>query len=237
MGKRTLILIATYNEAENIERLVKETLSLEDAFDILLVDDNSPDGTGQIIKGLYGNDSRVKVVIREGEKGRGLAAIAGYGYFSSSGYDYLCELDADFQEDPRDISKLVQEAERTNCDIVIGSRYIKGGGFKSRKKLLSLLTRFLMSLLFRAKTKDVTNWFHLIKRDVFLRIDYNALQSRGFFLAAELHLLAERTGLNLKEVAIFFPSRAKGKTKIDLRVVADFAKDVLSFKVRGWRRK
>jgi dolichol-phosphate mannosyltransferase len=227
-----LVLVATYNEAENIGALLKSVLGLKGNFDVLVVDDNSPDGTGDIVKRIYKNDKRVKLIIRKGPKGRGLASIRAYEYFYNSEYGYMCELDADFQEDPEDIFKLIRTAEKNNCDIVLGSRYVKGGSFSSNKKWLSLFTHFCMLVLFRTKIKDPTNWFHLLKKDVFDTIPYRSLKSRGFFLASELHFLAERAGLNIKEIPIFFPKRKKGETKVNYGVAADFAKEAIQFLFR-----
>ena len=126
--KKLLIFIPTYNESENIKDLLNAVLKLKGNFDILVVDDSSPDGTGEIVKNFAKNNKRIRVIIRKGPKGRGLAAITAYRYFFDSDSDYLCELDADFQEDPNDVFKLMEKAEEENADLVVGSRYVKGGG-------------------------------------------------------------------------------------------------------------
>ena len=230
--EKSLILVATYNEAENIERLLKEVLKLKGNFDVLVIDDNSPDGTALIAENFAKKNKRVKVIVRKKNKGRGLASIAGYKYFYNSKYQYLYELDADFQEDPKDVLKLFEEAKKGDYDIVIGSRYVKGGRFKSHKKWLSLLVYSTLTLMFRTRIKDLTNWFHAIKRNVFNTVPYYSLKSKGFFLASELHLLAEKAGLKIKEIPIYFPPRQKGQSKVSIRVGAIFFKEFMLFWIR-----
>lgn len=237
MTEKSLILVATYNEAENIAALLNATLKLKANLDILIVDDSSPDGTGEIVKKFCKNNNRVKLIIRNGNKGRGLAAHRAYEYFHNSNYKYICELDADFQEDPKDVLKLIDKANEDNCDMVIGSRYISGGSFKSDKKWRSLLVNSIILTLFRTKIKDLTCTFHLIKRELFDTIPYSFLRSKGFFFASELHLLAERAGLNVKEIPIYFPRREKGKSKINISVALGFGKDAILFWALGRNKK
>ena len=228
-SKKLLIVVPTYNEAMNIEALLKAVLAMKGKFNVLVVDDNSPDGTSAIAQKIAKKDKRVNVIVRKGPKGRGLAAIRAYEYFYKSGCMYLVELDADFQENPKDVFKLVQEAERANADLVIGSRYVKGGGSQSNKKWLSLIANFFILIMFNTRIKDLTCTFHIIKRSVFDTIPYTSLRSEGFFIASELHLLAEKAGLKVIEFPIFFPRREKGKTKIDAGVSLDFTKNAVLF--------
>src|SRR3989338_2880379 len=119
-SKKLLIVVPTYNEAMNIEALLKAVLAMKGKFDVLVVDDSSPDGTGEIAKQIAKKNKRLKVIIRKGPKGRGLAAIRAYEYFHKSKYQYMVELDADFQEDPKDVFKLLEEAEKANADLAVG---------------------------------------------------------------------------------------------------------------------
>lgn len=239
--EQLLIVVPTYNEAMNIEALLKAVLAMNDKFDVLVVDDNSPDGTSAIAQKIAKKDKRVNVIVRKGPKGRGLAAIRAYEYFYKSSYMYMVELDADFQENPKDVFKLLEEAEKANADMAIGSRYVKGGGFKSDKRWLSLIANFFILIMFNTKIKDLTCTFHAIKRRVFDAIPYAELRSKGFFIASELHLLAEKSGLKIIEVPIFFPRREKGKTKIDAGVSLDFAKNAILFwlfrRKKRWEKK
>lgn len=229
MPEKLLIVVPTYNEAMNIEALLKAVLAMKGKFDVLVVDDNSPDGTSAIAQKIAKKDKRVRVIVRKGPKGRGLAAIRAYEYFYKSGYMHMVELDADFQEDPKDVFKLLNAARKENADLAIGSRYVQGGGFKSNKRWLSLIANFFILLMFNTKIKDLTCTFHVISRRVFDVIPYTELKSEGFFIASELHLLAEKSGLKVVEVPIFFPRREKGKTKIDAGVSLDFAKNAILF--------
>jgi dolichol-phosphate mannosyltransferase len=237
-SRELLIMVPTYNESMNIENLLRAVLSMGGSFDVLVVDDNSPDGTAKIAERLAKKNKRLKVIVRKGPKGRGLAAIRAYEYFYKSGYKYMVELDADFQEDPRDVFKLVDWAKKHNAFIAVGSRYVKGGGFESDKKWLSLLANFFILIMFNTKIKDLTCTFHAIDRKVFDLIPYNQLKSEGFFIASELHLLAEKSGLKVVDVPIFFPRREKGKTKISVGVAADFVKNaiLMFFRRKNWKK-
>ena len=141
-----LILAPTYNEIENIEKFIRyfyEHLN----YDLLIIDDDSPDGTGDAAKKLQSEFTNLHVIIRKSGRGRGSASIRGYQYFFEQQYDFLVEMDADFQESVEDVETLIQEAQRENSDLVVGSRYVDEGGFTSRKSTLSHVARFGIKLL------------------------------------------------------------------------------------------
>ena len=221
-----LILVPTYNEIENIEKFIRyfyEHLN----YDLLIIDDDSPDGTGNKAKKLQSEFTNLHVIIRKSGRGRGSASIRGYQYFFEQQYDILVEMDADFQESVEDVETLIQEAQRENSDLVVGSRYVDEGGFTSRKSTLSHVARFGIKLLFRSKIKDLTCGFHLIQRNVFDMVPIGDLISNGFFLFSEIHLRAERENLKITEVPIFFPDRREGQSKVNLRLVFEFIREAL----------
>ena len=221
-----LILAPTYNEIENIEKFIRyfyEHLN----YDLLIIDDDSPDGTGDAAKKLQSEFTNLHVIIRKSGRGRGSASIRGYQYFIEQQYNLLVEMDADFQESVEDVETLIQEAQRENSDLVVGSRYVDEGGFTSRKSTLSHVARFGIKLLFESKIKDLTCGFHLIQRNVFEKVPIGDLISNGFFLFSEIHLRAERENLKITEVPIFFPDRREGQSKVNLRLVFEFIREAL----------
>ena len=221
-----LILVPTYNEIENIEKFIRyfyEHLN----YDLLIIDDDSPDGTGDAAKKLQSEFTNLHVIIRKSGRGRGSASIRGYQYFFEQQYDILVEMDADFQESVEDVETLIQEAQLGKSDLVVGSRYIDKGGFISRKIALSQVARLGLKLLFRSKIKDLTCGFHLIQRNVFEKVPIGDLISNGFFLFSEIHLRAERKNLKITEVPIFFPDRREGQSKVNLRLVFEFIREAL----------
>ena len=221
-----LILVPTYNEIENIEKFIRyfyEHLN----YDLLIIDDDSPDGTGDVAKKLQSEFTNLHVIIRTSGRGRGSASIRGYQYFCDQQYNLLVEMDVDFQESVEDVEKLIQESKLGGSDLVVGSRYINKGGFISRKKLLSQVARLGLKLLFRSKIKDLTCGFHLIQHNVFKKVQIGDLISNGFFLFSEMHLRAEHENLKITEVPIFFPDRREGQSKINLRLVFEFIREAL----------
>ena len=225
-----LILVPTYNEIENIEKFIRyfyEHLN----YDLLIIDDDSPDGTGDAAKKLQSEFTNLHVIIRKSGRGRGSASIRGYQYFFEQQYDFLVEMDADFQESVEDVETLIQEAQRENSDLVVGSRYVDEGGFLSRKKVLSQVARFAVKLLFRSKIKDLTCGFHLIQRNVFEKVPIGDLISNGFFVFSEIHVRAERQNLKIKEVPIFFLDRREGQTKVNSRLVFEFILEAMQVRM------
>ena len=193
----------------------------------MIIDDDSPDGTGDAAKKLQSEFTNLHVIIRKSGRGRGSASIRGYQYFFEQQYDFLVEMDADFQESIEDVETLIQETQRENSDLVVGSRYLDEGGFTSQKKTLSHVAHFGIKLLFRSKIKDLTCGFHLIKRNVFEKVPIGDLISNGFFVFSEIHLRAERENLKITEVPTFFPDRREGQSKVNLRLVFEFIREAL----------
>ena len=221
-----LILVPTYNEIENIEKFTRNIFDHLN-YDLLIIDDNSPDGTGDVAKTLRSEFANLHLIIRKSGRGRGSASIRGYQYFFEQQYNFLVEMDADFQESVEDVEALIRATKQEDCDLVVGSRYVDGGGSLSRKKVLSQAARLGLKLLFRSKIKDLTCGFHLIQRNVFDMVPIGDLISNGFFLFSEIHLRAERENLKITEVPIFFPERREGQSKVNIRLVFEFIREAI----------
>ena len=225
-----LILSPTYNEIENIEKFIRyfyEHLN----YDLLIIDDDSPDGTGDTAKKLQSEFTNLHVIIRKSGGGRGSASIRGFQYFFEQQYDFLVEMDADFQESVEDVETLIQEAQLGKSDLVVGSRYVDKGGFISRKRALSQAARLGLKLLFRSKMKDLTCGFHLIRSNVFEKVPIGDMISNGFFLFSEVHLRAERENLKITEASIYFPDRREGQSKVNLGVVFEFIRETIQVRI------
>jgi dolichol-phosphate mannosyltransferase len=227
-----LVAISTYNEADNVVAITRQVLAVDPTCDVLVVDDCSPDGTERVAREAFQGNPRVLVVRREGPRGRGRASVFAYHYFRDRPYRYLCEIDADFQEDPADIPRMLAVA-RSGGALVIGSRYVEGGCFRSRKKCISLLAYRALHLLFRTRIRDLTCSYHLMAREVFDAVPPETVGAHGFFVFAELHLSCERAGLAVREVPCHFPDRLGGRSKIGMGKIREFAGEALKYRWRS----
>ena len=233
---KTIIVIPTYNEAENIEKLITKIFSLEiDDLEIIVVDDNSPDGTSEIIKNLQSFPPKAKIpseggaifnlhlIQRTKKLGLGSAYITGFKKALELNADYIFEMDADFSHDPDDIPRLLKACE--NADLVIGSRKIKGGkviGWGWTRKFMSngamWFSRFLLSL----KPKDVTAGFRCFKRKVLESININTIKSNGYAFQEELLYRTQKADFKITEVPVIFIDRQEGKSKLSKKDIFEF---------------
>jgi dolichol-phosphate mannosyltransferase len=219
MGEKisTVVVIPTYNEAGQIEELISQILHLHPELDILVVDDNSPDGTAKIVDQLSRGSEKIRVLHRPKKTGLGRAYVDGFSYAlrQATPYERLIEMDADLSHHPRYLGDLLKAAEEE--DVVIGSRYIRGGeilewGF-SRRALsyaANLYVRFWLGL----KIKDCTSGFRCFKREVLDNIGLGNIRSNGYLFQIEVLARCSRLGYSLKEMPITFVERKKGKTKL-----------------------
>lgn len=217
-----LVIVPTYNECENLPPLVRDVLAQGD-FSILVVDDNSPDGTGRIAEDLkVESGGRVDVLHRAGKLGLGTAYIAGFRYALAHGYDIIFEMDADFSHDPAMLPRFLETIQ--SADLVLGSRYVPGGGtvnwslprrFISRGG--SLYARTILGLPYR----DLTGGFKCFRQSVLAAIDLDAIQSNGYGFQIELTYRAAQLGFQIQEIPITFVDRRVGQSKMSRRIVAE----------------
>lgn len=213
---KTLVVIPTYNESDSIESLIKKLLSYN--LDILIVDDNSPDGTWRIAQEISKENNQVKLLRRTGKRGRGLAGIAGFKYALEHLYDYIIEMDADLSHDPTDIPKFL-EAIKT-CDVVLGSRLVKGGkqiGRSFYRRLLTSLANFYIRLILGINIRDCNSGFRCFKRKVLEDINLDALTSTGPDIVQEILYMAYIKGFKIKEIPIVFAERKLGSSKLGMK--------------------
>ncbi|MBZ4682643.1 MAG: dolichol-phosphate mannosyltransferase [Fusobacteriaceae bacterium] len=221
MSKKTLIIIPTYNESENIEKLLELIYSVKSDLNILIVDDNSPDKTYEIIERLMKEKYKNKLFLmkREGKLGLGTAYIAGFKWALERKYDYIFEMDADFSHNPKYIPDFLREIE--NYDLVIGSRYVKGGGVKNWgiiRKFISRGGSLYSRIILGAKINDFTGGFKCFRRETLEKIDLDKIISNGYSFQVELNYKVWLKGMRIKETPIIFEDRTLGKSKMSKKI-------------------
>jgi len=216
---RLLISLATYNEIENLPVIVEEIFSVVPDADILVIDDNSPDGSGNWVDEKIKTESRLKVIHRSGKLGLGTAYIAAMNYAIENGYDYLLNMDADLSHQPKYIPAIRQKAEE-GFDVVIGSRYVSGGGVENwplTRRLMSKSINLYARLLLRLNTKDNSGGFRCYKTEVLKKIDFGKIVSRGYSFLEEMLFRLKRADATFAEVPIVFVDRRFGSSKINYK--------------------
>jgi dolichol-phosphate mannosyltransferase len=219
---KTLIIIPTYNEIENLPLLLKQIFSYAAETDVLIVDDNSPDGTGQLAEEIHKANAQVNVLHRPGKLGLGTAYIAGFKYAIEHGYDAAFEMDADFSHDPRYLPDFLKAIE--HADLVIGSRYIPGGStpnWSATRRLISASGNIFARFMLGIPVHDCTGGFRCYRRSVLQNIDLNAVQSRGYAFQVELTYRVMRQGYKIFETPITFMDRRLGKSKMSRKIVIE----------------
>jgi len=220
---RALVVMPTYDEAENIGRIIPEVLAQGSQFDILIVDDNSPDGTAQIVKQLQNDHgSRIHLLERSGKMGLGTAYVAGFKYALARGYDYIIEMDADFSHNPEVLPRFLEAIQ--DADLVLGSRYVSGVNvinWPLSRLLLSycasLYTRFITGM----RIKDPTGGFKCFRRKVLETINLEKIHSGGYSFQIEMSFRALKKGFRIKEIPIVFTDRVDGKSKMSPKIIRE----------------
>nr|BBH94952.1 dolichyl-phosphate beta-D-mannosyltransferase [Thermogemmatispora argillosa] len=219
---KTLIIIPTYNERDNLRPLIREIFRYAPETDVLIVDDHSPDGTGELAEELAREDARVHVLHRPGKLGLGTAYITGFKYALEHGYQAAFEMDADFSHDPRylpDFLRLIEEA-----DLVIGSRYIKGGATPNwpfLRRLISGGGNIFARTLLGLPVRDCTAGYRCYRREVLESIDLDSIRSRGYAFQVELVYRVWRQGFRIVETPIVFEDRRVGQSKMSKAIVLE----------------
>jgi len=213
-------MIPTYNESKNIERLIGQIFGYTSQVDILVVDDNSPDGTGQIIDKLSAENPRVHILHRKKLRGRGLAGIAGLRYALNWGAEAIVEMDADFSHDPKHLPTLLEGLNE--ADVVLGSRFVKGGADVGRgwlRHAITIFANWYIRLVLKIKIKDCTSGYRVFKREVLETIDVDSLISRGPAIVQEILYSSILSGFRVKEVPIVFIDRQRGNSSFNFKIM------------------
>ncbi len=217
--KRALVTVPTYNECKNITELVEQTMRCNDnpnlSIDLVIVDDNSPDGTGQIADGIAMKNKRVHVIRRSGKLGIGSAHLEGLKFGLKNGYDYLITMDADFSHNPKYIPRLIVFMD--DQDVVIGSRYIPGGGVENCKlsrKIVSKLANTYIKTMLGFNVMDCTAGFRCYRRELLEKLDLNKYYAPGYSSLVEMLYRCKRVDAKIGEIPINFKNRVLGETKL-----------------------
>jgi len=222
------LILPTYNEAENIERILSAATDVlsqasPDGFQILVVDDSSPDGTGQIVDRLAQDSSYISVLHRTQKAGLGKAYIAGFKHALESGASYLFEMDSDFSHDPKDLKRLLERCLE-GADLVLGSRYVDGGSVEDWGTLRLLVSRggsLYARKVLGVQVKDLTGGFKCFRREVLENIDLDTVRGQGYVFQIELTYRALQSGFEVAEIPITFRDRTAGKSKMSWQIAAE----------------
>jgi len=238
MFKKTFIIIPTYNEKENIKNLIQEIFNLElPEINILIIDDNSPDRTGEIVNSLTRKYKNLKLIKRNKKLGLGSAYKLGFKYALGNKADLIMTMDADFSHNPKDIPKFIKESNE--FDVVVGSRRIPGGkiiGWNIWRKISSWLGANVSRIILGIKVKDPTSGFRCYKKSILEKIDFKKIRSQGYAFQGEILLLCQKNKAKIKEIPITFENRKKGKSKFGFKEIFEFIKFLIRTKCqrRGW---
>jgi dolichol-phosphate mannosyltransferase len=233
------VVIPTYNEAGNIETVIDRILGLPiPAIEILVVDDNSPDGTGDVVAGLAEKESRLHLLRRPGKMGLGTAYVAGFRHAVENGFDVIVEMDADFSHNPADLPRLLEKID--GHDLVIGSRYLTGVNVVNwplSRLLLSLFANWYTRTITRMPIKDCTSGFKCIHRRVLEYVHLDDIAANGYAFQIELHYKIWRNGFRICEVPIVFTERSEGQSKMSRKIQLEAAFMVWRLKILDWLGK
>ncbi|MEE2674744.1 MAG: polyprenol monophosphomannose synthase [Myxococcota bacterium] len=231
--KRSLVILPTYDEAENVLPLAAEILEVAPDVDVLVVDDNSPDGTADLVADRMATESRLHLLRREAKLGLGTAYLAGFRYALDRGYDQVFTMDADFSHPPRYIPQMLEAMER--YDVVIGSRYVPGGGIENwplYRLLLSRFANFYARFLLRLTVRDCTAGFRCYSAEVLETVEPFRIRASGYSFLEEMAFRVCRCGFEVGEIAIVFENRRAGSSKIDSLEIYRAAWHVLATALR-----
>ena len=234
--RRALVCLPTYDEKDNVGPMTEAILAATPDVDILVIDDNSPDGTGQLADAIAAREPRVKVLHRAGKEGLGKAYLAGFAWALSHGYDLVLEMDADFSHDPKYLPGML-EASR-EADLVLGSRNVPGGGTVNWGILRKIISRggsFYARTILDLPVRDLTGGFKCFRRQVLEAIDLPTVQCTGYAFQIELTYRTLRKGFRVKELPIVFVDRRVGQSKMSKRIVLEALRKVWSIRASNFR--
>lgn len=237
MKSDILVITPTYNEAGNVARMLESLMHLPIEVDVLVIDDSSPDGTGNVVRQKTQKyPGRIHLIERKEKQGLGTAYVAGFRYGFDQGYSYLCEIDSDFSHNPKDIPRLVDEVKSGRADVAIGSRYSNGISIINwplSRLILSYAANFYARFITRLPIHDTTAGFKCIHRKVLERIDLSRVKSNGYAFQIEMHFRAWKAGFRINEVSIIFRERQEGTSKMSKKIILEAIWRVWSLKVRS----
>ncbi len=235
-----LVITPTYNEKENIENIIRKVFSLDKEFDMLIVEDNSPDGTADIVKRLMQEfPNRLFIKERKGKLGLGTAYLDGFRYGMEHGYDYMIEMDADFSHNPEDLPRLYEACASGKGDVVVGSRYVDGKisvvNWPMGRLMMSYYASVYVRLVTGMKVMDSTAGFVCYSRRVFEKLKFDKVKFVGYAFQIEMKYTATRLGFKIYEVPIIFTDRVLGVSKMSMKIFKEAFFGVFNLRCRNWK--
>lgn len=238
---KNLVLIPTYNEIENAEKIIRAVLALKEGFEILIIDDGSPDGTAGVVKNLQSEfDGRLHLMERSGKQGLGTAYIAGFRWALERDYDYVFEMDADFSHDPSDLPRLLSACSTDGADMAIGSRYCNGVSVVNwpiGRILISYFASVYVRTVLGFRIYDSTAGFVCYSRRVLESLDLDNVQMKGYGFQIEMKYTAYKCGFRITEVPVIFVNRKEGTSKMSGSIFGEAFWGVLKLRFRKFSRK
>ena len=233
----TLVIIPTYKEAENIEKIITTVIHLPYKIDILIVDDNSPDKTTEIVEKIQTqHSSQLFLIKRAGKLGLGTAYICGFKWALERNYQYIIEMDADFSHNPADLIRMIDVFKNEPVDVIVGSRYVPGGsiiGWTFKRKLYSYGGSLYARILTCLPVKDATGGFTAYTSEVLKNIDLNSIEQVGYGFQIEMKFIAWKKGFNIKEIPIVFVDRVLGESKMSTKILKEAALSVIKLSINN----
>mgnify|MGYP002520679379 CR=1 FL=1 len=238
----SIVIIPTYNEKENAEKIIRAVFGLEKKFDILIIDDGSPDGTADIVKRLIDTEfaDRLHIIERKGKLGLGTAYIRGFKWALEKGYDYIFEMDADFSHDPNDLPRLYAACHDEGADLAIGSRYVTGVNVVNwpiGRVLMSYFASQYVRMVTGFDVHDTTAGFVCYKRQVLETIPLDDIRFKGYAFQIEMKFTAYKIGFKIKEVPVIFVNRREGTSKMSGGIFGEAFFGVMRLRWDGWFKK
>ena len=241
MKSDSVIIIPTYNEKENIENMIRALMNLEHSFDVLVVDDGSPDGTASIVKRMMEVfPGRVHIIERSGKLGLGTAYIAGFKWALVNGYEYIFEMDADFSHNPADVPLLYSACANDGYDLSIGSRYVSGVNvvnWPMGRVLMSYFASKYVRFITRLPVYDTTAGFNCYRREVLETLNLDEIRFKGYAFQIEMKFTTHKCGFKIKEVPVIFVNRALGTSKMSGGIFSEALFGVVKLKLESLFRK
>ena len=239
-GADSIVIIPTYNEKENIENIIRAVFGKGEQFDILVIDDGSPDGTAAIVKGLQAEfPDKLHIIERKGKLGLGTAYITGFKWAIEQKYDYIFEMDADFSHNPDDLPRLYEACTTEGYDVAIGSRYVSGVNvvnWPMGRVLMSYFASIYVRIITGLKIHDTTAGFVCYRREVLETIPLDKIRFKGYAFQIEMKFTAYKCGFRIKEVPVIFINRKLGTSKMSGGIFSEAVFGVIRLKTDSWFR-
>lgn len=237
----SLVIIPTYNEKENLEKMIRKVFSLDKEFHVLIVDDNSPDGSAQIVRNLQKEfPKKLHLEERKGKLGLGTAYIHGFKWALKNNYEYIFEMDCDFSHNPEDLIRLYHACAKDGADLAIGSRYVTGVNvvnWPMGRVLMSYYASAYVRFITGMKIRDTTSGFKCYKRKVLEKISLDKIKFKGYAFQIEMKFTAYKLGFKIVEVPIIFTDRTEGVSKMSKGIFKEAILGVIQMKINSWFKK